>query len=125
MLLPHEHRHAHHSVLFKPGFGPFPVTDKDPSFSTCYRHFAASEYAIWATTTLVPSYLGYRVTGTFCRRLAFLHCPKGRFGIQPFCLGCCQAPLPDLCLHTPDHTVPAFVPCVTSNCRPPGWIHAV
>lgn len=64
MLLPHEHRHPNHSLVYKPGFGPYPVQDVDPSFRKCFNHFGPSEYTIWAVTTVVPSYLGFRVTGT-------------------------------------------------------------
>lgn len=65
MLLPHEHKHPNHSLVYKPGFGPYPVQDPDPSFRKCFSNFGPSEYTIWAVTAAVPSYLGFRVTGTY------------------------------------------------------------
>jgi len=63
MLVPQDYHHQHHGVRFKPGFGPYIVTDKDPSFRTCLKHFGPSEYTIMGVTAAVPSYLGFRVNG--------------------------------------------------------------
>ena len=67
LLLPHEHRHPTHSVLFRPGTGPYTVHHPDPPFRTCFRAFGREEYGVWALTAAVPAYLGYRNSSRPCR----------------------------------------------------------
>lgn len=79
MLLPQDHHHQHHSVAFKPGFGPYHVTDKDPSIRACIRHFGPSEYTVWGVTALVPSFLGYRASSTEYEFRLASYCFAGSF----------------------------------------------
>lgn len=67
LLLPHEHRHPTHGVLFRPGTGPYTVHHPDPPFRTCFRAFGREEYGVWALTAAVPAYLGYRNSSSLCR----------------------------------------------------------
>ena len=61
ILPPHLYRHPIYPwIKFRPGFGPYPVTDPDPSFRTCMRNLNRGEYMTWTAMTAVPSYFGYR-----------------------------------------------------------------
>lgn len=45
---------------FLPGFGPYPITELHPSFTTCVSHFGKYEVGILLVSALFPAYLGYR-----------------------------------------------------------------
>lgn len=64
-LLPHEHRHPFLGLRFRPGTGPYPVSERDPSVAQCLRHFGPTEYGVWGLTAAVPATFGYYHGRTF------------------------------------------------------------
>lgn len=64
LRLPHEHRHEHYPIDFKNGFGPYAVSNLDPSFKVCLRNFGPSEFAVWGITTVIPCIVAFRNVST-------------------------------------------------------------
>lgn len=59
---PHKTGHAlYPEIRYQSGLGPYHITNGDPSFMECVRGFGRYEYGLFAITTGIPAYMGYRL----------------------------------------------------------------